>query len=37
MDVLGEVMRLEERIQIIPRRLLRDERGWFLKVITGKE
>lgn len=37
MDVLGKVMRLEERIQIIPRRLLRDERGWFLKVITGKE
>lgn len=37
MDVLGEVMKLEERIQVIPRRLLSDERGWFLKVITGKE
>ena len=30
-------MALIEKIQIIPRRLIRDERGWFLKVITGKE
>lgn len=30
-------MRLEEQIQIIPRKLIRDDRGWFLKVITGKE
>ena len=30
-------MRLEEQIQIIPRNLIQDERGWFLKVITGKE
>ena len=26
-----------ERVQIIPRRLISDERGWFLKVITGTE
>ncbi len=25
------------RVQIIPRRLISDERGWFLKAITGKE
>ena len=30
-------MRLEKQIQIIPRNLIQDERGWFLKVITGKE
>ena len=28
---------LIDKIQIIPRRLFWDERGWFLKVITGKE
>lgn len=26
-----------EKVQIIPRRLISDERGWFLKVITGTE
>ena len=26
-----------EKVQIISRKLIRDERGWFLKVITGKE
>lgn len=26
-----------EKVQIINRRLLKDDRGWFLKVITGKE
>ena len=26
-----------ERVRIIPRRLISDERGWFLKVITGTE
>lgn len=26
-----------DRVQIIPRRLIADERGWFLKAITGKE
>ena len=26
-----------ERVEIINRDLIRDERGWFLKVITGKE
>lgn len=26
-----------EKVKIIPRHLLRDERGWFLKVITGTE
>lgn len=30
-------MKLVDKIQIIPRRLLLDDRGWFLKVITGKE
>lgn len=28
---------LQDRIKIIPRRLVEDERGWFLKVITGTE
>jgi dTDP-4-dehydrorhamnose 3,5-epimerase-like enzyme len=26
-----------EGVYLIPRRLITDERGWFLKVITGKE
>ncbi|WP_455667565.1 polysaccharide biosynthesis C-terminal domain-containing protein [Phocaeicola sp.] len=26
-----------EKVRIIPRRLIKDERGWFLKVITGTE
>lgn len=26
-----------DKVQIIPRRLITDERGWFLKAITGKE
>lgn len=26
-----------EKVQIIPRRLISDERGWFLKAITGTE
>jgi dTDP-4-dehydrorhamnose 3,5-epimerase-like enzyme len=26
-----------KRVQIINRRLIQDERGWFLKAITGKE
>lgn len=26
-----------DHVQIIPRRLISDERGWFLKVIDGKE
>lgn len=30
-------MLLKNKIQIIPRRLISDERGWFLKVIDGKE
>jgi oxalate decarboxylase/phosphoglucose isomerase-like protein (cupin superfamily) len=30
-------MRLIERITLIPRRLIADERGWFLKVIDGTE
>lgn len=30
-------MKLKEKIKIIPRRLIQDERGWFLKVITGME
>jgi dTDP-4-dehydrorhamnose 3,5-epimerase-like enzyme len=28
---------LEEIISIIPRKIFRDERGWFLKMLTGKE
>lgn len=30
-------MGLCDKIQRYPRRLLQDERGWFLKTITGKE
>lgn len=26
-----------QKLQIIPRRLIKDERGWFLKAITGTE
>ncbi len=26
-----------DKVRIIPRRLIADERGWFLKAITGKE
>ena len=29
--------RLNGRVKIIPRRLIKDDRGWFLKVIDGKE
>lgn len=28
---------LGNRIELIPRKLLKDNRGWFLKVLTGKE
>ena len=30
-------MSLSERITLIPRRLVADERGWFLKVVDGGE
>lgn len=30
-------MALKDRIKIIQRRLIKDDRGWFLKVITGVE
>lgn len=30
-------MELKDKIKIIPRRLIKDERGWFLKAITGTE
>lgn len=30
-------MLLKDKIKIIPRRLINDNRGWFLKVIDGKE
>lgn len=30
-------MSLEDKIKMIPRRLIKDDRGWFLKVITGTE
>lgn len=26
-----------DKVRIIPRRLIADERGWFLKAITGTE
>ncbi len=30
-------MKLRDRIQLIDRKLLNDSRGWFLKVLNGKE
>lgn len=30
-------MALKDKIKIIPRSLIKDERGWFLKAITGME
>lgn len=30
-------MSLSDKIQIIPRNLIKDQRGWFLKVINGEE
>lgn len=30
-------MSLSEKIQLIPRKHIKDSRGWFLKVIDGKE
>ena len=30
-------MALKDKIKVIPRHLVRDDRGWFLKVITGTE
>lgn len=30
-------MALIDKIQIIPRKLIKDNRGWFLKVINGEE
>ena len=30
-------MSLNEKIKVIDRRLIRDDRGWFLKAITGME
>lgn len=30
-------MALKNRVRVIPRRLIIDERGWFLKAITGTE
>lgn len=30
-------MSLQDKIRIIPRRLIKDERGWFFKAITGTE
>lgn len=32
-----EMRPLSERIKVYPRNLIQDDRGWFLKVITGKE
>ena len=30
-------MAIQDKIRIIPRRLIKDERGWFFKAITGTE
>ncbi len=30
-------MSLKDKVKVIPRRLIKDERGWFLKAITGTE
>lgn len=35
--ILKKKKSLSERIQIIQRRLIADDRGWFLKAITGRE
>jgi dTDP-4-dehydrorhamnose 3,5-epimerase-like enzyme len=34
---MADIKPLAERIEIIPRKKIEDNRGWFLKVITGKE
>lgn len=34
---MTDIKPLAERIEIIPRKKIEDNRGWFLKVITGKE
>ncbi len=34
---MTDIKPLSERIEIIPRKRIEDSRGWFLKVITGKE
>ena len=34
---MDDMYPLTERIKIIERHLIADERGWFLKVITGTE
>lgn len=34
---MTDIKPLAERIEIIPRKKIDDTRGWFLKVITGKE
>lgn len=32
-----KIMSQIDKVKVIPRRLLKDERGWFLKAITGTE
>ena len=34
---MTDIKPLIERIEIIPRKKLVDDRGWFLKILTGKE
>lgn len=34
---MTDIKPLIERIEIIPRKKLIDDRGWFLKILTGKE
>ena len=35
--VKKSIMSQIDKVKVIPRRLLKDERGWFLKAITGTE
>ena len=37
MEKVVSNMSLSERIRIYPRKLLKDDRGWFLKTMTGLE
>ena len=34
---MTDIKMLAERIEIIPRKKIEDNRGWFLKVMTGRE
>ena len=34
---MGETKQLKDKIHVIKRSLIKDDRGWFLKALTGKE